>query len=406
MNVPGLDTAWILGHRALRGVGVVRPWTLPECKSALAEGCPVLVVATTALGDSILCTPLLDTLSTHLGPERTFFWVREPFRTLYNSDPRIGGVFGARGKYRGLGVARSEMRAAMSLDGNALKKKGSANGAAERGFIALIANCSEPDVIPWLWWCGARGFLRYRSRWSTWGNWFANRAEMRQPHEEGYATGHAIANNLAMAQSLDMEPSTHRLRIQLKNREAETFGVLGTSNVSQASTTNDRSDSPLILIHPGASRQDKCWPLECWAEVAQELYKHAFLMGKPLPRFAVTGGKDERDAAETLRRILPGQAESHAGKLNLPELAALQQKAQLFLSGDTGPYHLAVAVGCRTVTLFAPRDRGSSTEACGLHQADRSRHAEIQTPNYGDPIASIRSDTVRTEALRIVGALV
>jgi ADP-heptose:LPS heptosyltransferase len=61
----------------------------------------------------------------------------------------------------------------------------------------------------------------------------------------------------------------------------------------------------------------------------------------------------------------------------------------LFLSGDTGPYHLAIAVGCPTVTLFAPRDRGSSAEACGPHQAPAEKHIVLQTAAFKTGVETI-----------------
>jgi len=94
-----------------------------------------------------------------------------------------------------------------------------------------------------------------------------------------------------------------------------------------------------------------------------------------------------------------------AGKLSLTELAQLESKALMFLSGDTGPYHLAVAVGCPTVTLFAPTDRGSSTEACGPHQANALFHRAIQTAKIGDSIRTIPMEKVLSEATMVMTAV-
>jgi ADP-heptose:LPS heptosyltransferase len=81
----------------------------------------------------------------------------------------------------------------------------------------------------------------------------------------------------------------------------------------------------------------------------------------------------------------------------LTALAEMQAEATAFLSGDTGPYHMALAVGCPTVTLFAPTDRGSSVEACGSHHADPAFHRVVQTEHFGDMASTIPYERVWTE---------
>lgn len=367
MNFPGLDPAWCGIHRALYKSYVLRPWTLSHCRAAIAAGDSVLVVATTALGDTLLCTPLLQTLAETLGPERVGFLVRTPYAKLYENDPRLGGLYTVGGKYRGFCQ---------------LKHKLNKTGRPPR--IALIANCTEPDLIPMLWHCGIRGFLRYRSRWSEWAEWFANQDEMRRPTAKDYASHHAIENNLAMAASLGL-PTIHRLlKTYPPGVPAETCPLAERENV--------------VLIHPGASRPQKRWPLESWTATLYRLNRDFGC------RVEITGTASEHDDAEKLRkRLVPGvPTENLAGKLTLEQLAAHQHRASLFLSGDTGPYHLAVSVGCPTVTLFAPVDRGSSTEACGPHQADPQLHRALQTQRFNMRSGEIFPEPVIEEASQIL----
>jgi hypothetical protein len=97
MNFPGLDPGWTFAHRAAHAVRLVKTWSLPETRAALEAGEKVVVVATTALGDSILTTPLLESLAAKLGRERVSLLVRNPYVELYQPDPRLHRVFSVRG---------------------------------------------------------------------------------------------------------------------------------------------------------------------------------------------------------------------------------------------------------------------------------------------------------------------
>ena len=344
MNFPGLDPVWTYGHHAKHAIGLMRTWSLPRARTAVEEKEKILVVATTALGDSLLTTPLIETLSERLGRDRVSLLVKTPYVGLYENDPRLHRVFSVRGKFRWSGLQD--------------KLEDDPHG------LALIANMTEPDLVPFLWRCGVRGFLRYRTRWTRFPRWMANSSMLRQPGQPDYATGHAIENNLAMSKALGIEATTRKLSLpHLKNK------------------SGNREN--LLLIHPGASRESKRWPVENWARLGD------LLADKFGCRIALTGDRNETSLAVQIAAAMKAKPEILAGKLSLPELAQVQARAMAFLSGDTGPYHLAVAVDCPTVTLFAPTDRGSSIEACGPHQAHASFHRAIQTLKLGDPIHTI-----------------
>ena len=359
MNFPGLDPAYTLAHHAGHAVRLIKTWSLAEARASLDQGAKVLVVASTALGDSILTTPLLETLSTNLGRERVSLLVKTPYLELYQSDPRLHRVFSVRGKYRWCGLREK-------LDSDPHR-------------IALLSNMTEPDLVPFLWRCGVRGFLRYRTRWTRYPRWIANGTMLRRPGTSDYATGHAIENNLAMAKALGLEPTTHRLSL---------------SHLRSDSPTTER----LILIHPGASREIKRWPVENWAGLADALAQKFNCV------IALTGDRSEHSLCAHIAATMKTRAEVMAGKLSLLELAKIQSRALAFLSGDTGPYHLAVALDCPTLTLFAPTDRGSSMEACGPHQAPPAFHRALQTAKPGDAIHTISLAHALAEAIVLIEA--
>jgi lipopolysaccharide heptosyltransferase I len=112
-------------------------------------------------------------------------------------------------------------------------------------------------------------------------------------------------------------------------------------------------DSPryvqgFLVINPGATWDSKLWPVERYGEVAA-----AVLARWNLPSVVVWGGQRERQWAEEIAASSQGAA-FVAPPTTLPELAAVLRRATLYVSSDTGPMHLAAAVGTPCVGLFGP----------------------------------------------------
>ena len=109
------------------------------------------------------------------------------------------------------------------------------------------------------------------------------------------------------------------------------------------------------VINPGASWESKLWEMDRFAAVARHLgERHG------LPVLIVWGSGRERGWAEHIVAASGGHAVA-APPTNLTELAALVREARLFISGDTGPLHMAVAVGTPTIGLYGP----TRAEECG-----------------------------------------
>lgn len=102
------------------------------------------------------------------------------------------------------------------------------------------------------------------------------------------------------------------------------------------------------VINPGAGWPSKLWPAERFAGVARYLgHRHS------LRSLVVWAGEAERASAE---QIVAGSAgfATIAPATSLRELAAIARQAAVFVSSDTGPLHLAAAVGTPCVGLFGP----------------------------------------------------
>lgn len=104
---------------------------------------------------------------------------------------------------------------------------------------------------------------------------------------------------------------------------------------------------PWIVIHPGASAPSRRYPADHFATAARSLsfdYDHQLVF---------TGSQQERPLIETIVGEAGIRALSLAGRTNLEELAALLKLAPLLICNNTGPVHLAAAVGTPVVDLYA-----------------------------------------------------
>jgi heptosyltransferase-2 len=113
---------------------------------------------------------------------------------------------------------------------------------------------------------------------------------------------------------------------------------------------NFRED-PLTLINPGSDWPAKRWPIERYAEVVKSL-KDLF----PQIEFGVIGTQDERELAQFIKKNVGERVFILSGKTPLELLPAICEKASLVLTNDSGPAHIARAVGTPAVILAGPSE--------------------------------------------------
>lgn len=107
-----------------------------------------------------------------------------------------------------------------------------------------------------------------------------------------------------------------------------------------------------VLLQPGARWLNKRWPVANFGAAAREL-ANAY----PQLHFAVLGGKeDQRLGSELAGGLPPGRVLDLTGKLTLPEMVEWVRLSRLMISNDTGPMHVAAAVGTPVVALFGPTE--------------------------------------------------
>ena len=134
---------------------------------------------------------------------------------------------------------------------------------------------------------------------------------------------------------------------------------------------------PLALVHSGASVSEKRWPEESFGQVAKELLRRGYAI-------AATGGSGEKELTRRVSELAPGTADL-GGMTDLSTLIALVARADVLVSNDTGPAHLAYAFKTPSVTLFGP-----STDVERWGPLDRRLHAVL----FKNPISEVSAEAV------------
>ena len=109
--------------------------------------------------------------------------------------------------------------------------------------------------------------------------------------------------------------------------------------------------SPVVGMHVSGGREIKQWPPERFGEVG------ARLANERGATIVLTGSSNDSSLVDAARRAIADDAVIDlTGQLDLVSLAAILERLDLYITGDTGPMHLAAAVGTPVVAIFGPSD--------------------------------------------------
>lgn len=181
------------------------------------------------------------------------------------------------------------------------------------------------------------------------------------PHRVGFANGregspwfytrrvpvprgemHAVDRYLLIAQSLGIRVSERpRFSFTTFDRDREIIqGICAREGLS--------IDQPWIAMNVSARWPTKRWLVSSFAEVLDRLYE------EKLGPVVVIGSADDRSDVAQLRSIVRSPFLDFTGKVPLGCLPAFVSRAALLITNDSGPMHIAAAVGVRVIALFGP----------------------------------------------------
>jgi heptosyltransferase I len=147
---------------------------------------------------------------------------------------------------------------------------------------------------------------------------------------------HVIHKNLSILSALDIRPGPAEMPMR-PHASSDTLNAIESAGGVRR----------YIVLNPGAAWPNKRWPPERFGALATALRDRTGL------RSLVTWGPSERDLADSIVRASSGAAAA-APATTVSDLGVLMREAALVVSGDTGPLHIAAAMGAPLVGLYGP----------------------------------------------------
>lgn len=144
-----------------------------------------------------------------------------------------------------------------------------------------------------------------------------------------------------------------------------------------ASGAHGLAAGSFIVIHPGTARPEKYWRPERWAAVIDHCEGE---LGIPCVLTGGRGDAEEDRHLDAIRARLKRPCVDLAGRLSLLSLAAVLGDARLAVGVDSGPMHLAAAVGTPVAVLFGPTNP--------FHWRPRGTHALVLRAGRDEPLAA------------------
>jgi heptosyltransferase I len=157
---------------------------------------------------------------------------------------------------------------------------------------------------------------------------------------------HAIERYLDVLAPLGIREVSHTPRLPVREEDSRAVEeLLRKAKAGQKAKISALTDAPLVGMFPGAGHPSRRWPIERFAELAHSLERNDSM------RVVLFAGPEERALVRDARGKFPAST-SVLDRLTIPQLAAAAQRLSLFISNDTGPMHIAAAVGTPVVILM------------------------------------------------------
>lgn len=284
----------------------------------------ILIIRLSHLGDIVHTLPLLSALR-EAYPESHIGWLVEdslaPF--LFKLTALTEPIVLPRERMRASRSVRECLPLARRLRSRRFQVTIDVHGLTKSSIWGLVAG--SPRRIGF---AGENG--RELSRWLN--------NTLVQPRPEAH---HVVNRNLALLEPLGVFAPSVRFEMPIFNQAAE-----GISIWLQETCGSHRP----CLISPGAGWETKRWPAEMYGALAASLANE---INRPV---IVLWGAGEEHLRDTVLAVSHSNLVFPAPRTDLAQMTELIRRSGLLVTNDTGPLHLAVALGVPTVSIFGPSD--------------------------------------------------
>jgi len=187
----------------------------------------------------------------------------------------------------------------------------------------------------------------------------------RIKHTKQYGEKHELEYNLDLLRCLGIYPQDRTLFMPIRaESEEQAEGLFKQEGIKET--------DGVLVVHPGASCPSKIWPNERFAEVSDRLIDNYGF------KVLVIAGPRDMALAEAVIRHMRHPAVNLAGKTSVSQLASVLKRCRLLISNDSGPVHIASAVGTPVISIFGRNQKGLSPKRWGpLGIKDKVLHREV-----------------------------
>jgi len=285
----------------------------------------ILIIKLGSIGDVVHTLPTLHALRKKF-PRAHIAWVIEPkSRDILIEHPDLDEVI----TFERTASARRTWGAFLRLVRKLRRDK--------YEYVLELQGNLKGGLLAWLTGSPSRlGFEPGSSRVERFSTLFTNIKVA-----EGEAS-HILERNLNFARKLGVEDKEISFPITIGREEKKYIDTF--------LEEKGISGRPLVILHPGVTWETKRWPRERYARLAEEI------QGR-LKNTAVvlTYGPGEKYLAEEIEKLSRAKI-FISPPTTLGQLIALLERSQVLVSSDTGPLHIAAALGKRVIGLYGPVD--------------------------------------------------
>jgi lipopolysaccharide heptosyltransferase II len=281
----------------------------------------ILILKPSSLGDVVQALPVLRLLKLHFCDAEIFWWIDANLAPLLEGDPDLTGLVRFERKRWAAPVHWPEMFRSIQwmraqnfdlvIDLQCLARSGAFAWLANGKCLIGLDEARE----------GARGFY-----------------DVIVPRKSFHT--HAADWYLSVLPQLDVP--VRRNFQWLPERPQIAVAVKSKWNTDGVNW---------IAIQPGARWPNKHWPAENFAELVRLLAQKF-----PDARFAILGDNNDKSLGEIIARTNPQRCLNLCGQTSLPETIEWLRLCKMMVTNDTGPMHVAAALGKPLVALFGPTE--------------------------------------------------